>query len=228
MTISSKHLIAVLLAATVSFISPTTSQAAIVITEVMANSAHPGSGGTSNADWFEIYNNGTTTIDLTGWSWDDESEEAGTANFGSVTSLAAGQALIVTGEPEGTEASWLTDWGNPTVNLIHRDTFPGLGSGGDGLRLFDNTGALVYSVDFGVATEGVTFAYDSSGSYLGQSAEGVNGAFRATFDGAGGAGIDIGSPGFVVTAIPEPSSLAGCLILATGICCGRRKRSTVR
>ena len=47
-------------------------QGAIVITEVMSNSGN--GGGTGNGDWFEIFNSGSTAIDMTDWSWDDDDD----------------------------------------------------------------------------------------------------------------------------------------------------------
>jgi predicted extracellular nuclease len=53
----------------------------LAVSEIMA-----GSNSTAyNADWFEIYNYGDSAVDLSGYSWDDESEIAGTSTFPSVT-----------------------------------------------------------------------------------------------------------------------------------------------
>jgi len=47
----------------------------VVISEI-----HPGGSGASYAaDWFEVTNTGTTTVDITGWKFDDSSNEFGTA-----------------------------------------------------------------------------------------------------------------------------------------------------
>lgn len=53
----------------VSALCPT-AHAALVITEVMSSSGHPG--GPANGDWFELHNSGASTLDLTGYYWDDD------------------------------------------------------------------------------------------------------------------------------------------------------------
>jgi hypothetical protein len=176
----------------------------ILITEVMSSSSHPG--GTSNADWFELTNNGSSVVDITGWSWDDDSNTPGTANFGSITSIAPGESIIVTGETVGQEAAWRTDWNVPgTIQIANPGNTPGLSSGGDTLYVYDNTNTQVTTLTFGVATTGFSFEWDPSGNSLGLSVAGQNGAYVAPFNGAGAAGSDVGSPGI---AIPEPGSFA--------------------
>ncbi len=86
----------------------TSTQGAIVITELMSSSSH--GGGSNNADWFELTNTGPSLVSLVGWSWDRLSNVAGTATFGSVTSIAAGTSLIVTNETLGLESSWVSNW----------------------------------------------------------------------------------------------------------------------
>ena len=62
------------------------------VTEIMSSSAH--SNANSDGDWFEIRNNGSTSVNLNGYSWDNSSQTAGTHTFGNYV-LAAGQSLIV-------------------------------------------------------------------------------------------------------------------------------------
>lgn len=182
-------------------------QAGLIITEVMSNSDHPGGAG--NGDWFEVYNNGTSAMDLTGYSWDDDSALAGTHTFGSVSIAASGFVLVVD-EKSSNIDSWKNDvWGITAQNVVALGNstmdFSGLGSGGDSVYLYDASSNQVASVTFGDSDGGgKTFAWDASGNSLGFSADGVNGAFVAPGDGAGGAGTDIGSPGVV----PEPGTVA--------------------
>jgi hypothetical protein len=186
-------------------------RADILVTEVMSNSLHP-SDSTANDDWFELTNTGLSSIDITGWSWDDDSHTAGSAAFGSLTSIGAGQSVIITGEAKGTEAAWLADWGisGVTVVALGNATFQGLGASGDQINIYNSSNVLVTSVSFGLSTAGSTFAWDAGGNFLGISAVGQNGAFKAVSDGANaspGPGKDIGSPGYV-SPVPEPATVA--------------------
>jgi hypothetical protein len=197
------------------------SGAAIIITEVMSSSLHP-SGGSNNGDWFEITNTGNSSINVTGWSWDDSSKAPGSSNFGTLTVIAAGQSVIISEEPIASESTWLGDWGlsGVVVSTIGGASFQGLGAGGDEVNIYDDTGALVTRVTFGTATGGASFEWDTAGNPLGTSVIGENGAFRATTDGFGGAGQDVGSPGFAL--VPEPG-YAGLTFLGVISLLTRRK-----
>ncbi len=202
-------------------------QAEIRITEVMNASAHPG--GTSNGDWFELSNTGLLAVDITGWSWDDSTATAGSSGFGSITSISAGQSVIFVQETAGEEAGWLTDWGLSGVGVANLGaslpTFQDFSSAGDSLFIYDSGNSLVASAVFGAETSGFSFEWDGAGVSLGVSAIGENGAFRATGNGAGGAGIDVGSPG--TFAVPEPAS-AALLVLGGAFLFQKRRRAVAR
>ncbi|WAC20868.1 lamin tail domain-containing protein [Luteolibacter sp. SL250] len=196
--------------------------AAIIITEVMSSSLHP-SGGSNNGDWFEITNTGSSAVDLTGWTWDDSSRTPGSSNFGSLTVLGAGQSAVICEEPIGSESTWLSDWGitGVIVSNIGGSSFQGLGAGGDEVNIYDASQTLVTRATFGSATGGASFEWNTAGTSLGTSVIGENGAFRAASDGIGGAGQDVGSPGFAL--VPEPGTTG--LALAAGlVALARRNR----
>ncbi|MBX3743354.1 MAG: lamin tail domain-containing protein [Akkermansiaceae bacterium] len=197
--------------------------AAIIITEVMSSSLHP-SGGSNNGDWFEITNTGGSPIDVTGWTWDDSSRTPGSSNFGTLTVIAAGQSVIICEEPIGSESTWLGDWGlsGVVVSTIGGSSFQGLGAGGDEVNIYDAGGALVTRVIFGSATGGASFEWDMAGIPLGTSVIGENGAFRSASDGFGGAGQDVGSPGFAV--VPEPGTTGITLATGLGVLVRRSRR----
>lgn len=197
----------------------------IRITEIMNRSAHPT--GTSNGDWFELTNNGALVLDITGWSWDDSDGVAGTSGFGSITSIDAGKSIIFVQETIGAEAAWINDWGINGVSVVNlgasATAFQDFSVSGDSLNIYNGSNTLVASVTFGSGTSGYSFAWDMSGVSLGVSTIGSDGAFRAAGNGAGGAGVDVGSPGFAV--VPEPSSFllvaaGGAILLMRGV---RRK-----
>lgn len=196
-------------------------KADLVITEVMSSSAH--SSGTNNGDWFELTNTGPSSVDLSTFSWDDNSAAAGSAGFGGITSIAAGESVIVSQETVGTESSFLSDWGltgsGVQVATIGNTDFQNFSSTGDEVNVYDGSSTLVASVSFSTATQGFTFEWDTSGNSLGLSVAGENGAYVAPSDGAGGAGVDVGSPGVV----PEP---AGFVLMGIGsLLLARRRQS---
>ena len=174
-------------------------RADLVITEVMSSSSHTNTA--ANADWWELYNSGSSAIDLTGYSWDDDSQTAGSADFNGLT-IAAGGTLIICGETVGAEAAWRSIWGlDASVDVVNlgNTEFQNFGATGDGIYIYDSLNQLVTNVTFGSATAGYSFEWSPSGESLGLSVIGENGAFQAVA--SGGGGPDIGSPGVV---IPEP------------------------
>jgi hypothetical protein len=194
-------------------------RAQVRITEVDANGSSAGYG----ADWFELLNLGSTTLDLTGWKMDDNSAAFGSAvamrNNASANpfQLAPGQMAIFledgatsTGDAAlGT--AFQNAWGaNLPSNLTlyyYGGSGVGLGGGGDQVNIYDSGGSLMANVIFGASTlTGGTFdnAAELNNATLTQFSQvGVNGAFTSA------SGGEIGSPGLV----PEPSSLA---LFATG------------
>jgi len=182
----------------------------IIITEVMSNSDH--GGGPGNGDWFEVFNNGAASIDLTGFSWDDESAEPALQVFPGIV-LDPGATLLVVNESAGNIADWQAMWNLPGNALVQDNSidFAGLDADGDAIHIFDASDVEVASVTFGDSEGGgKSFEFDNTGASLDFSVAGENGAYVALNDGDGGDGIDVASPGVVV---PEPSTL-GLLGLA--------------
>jgi predicted extracellular nuclease len=122
------------------------SQALILITEVNSN----GAGG----DFFEIYNSGTTTVDLTGWRWTDRDLRAWSTGFTlNSSTLLAGETAVIpvaSASAGGTPtaiAAFKNSWGlSDSVKLIgYTGAGAGLGSG-DGVLLFNSSGNLATSL----------------------------------------------------------------------------------
>lgn len=106
----------------------------LLITEVNSNAA----GG----DFFELFNYGSTSIDLTGWKWDDDSAsfiDAGNATFPAVT-IAPGARLVVSNTTDA--AAFRSAWGLAAGVPVVTTGGPGLG-GGDMVVLFDASGKVV-------------------------------------------------------------------------------------
>ena len=178
----------------------------------------------ANGDWWELFNSGASDIDLTGYSWDDNSATAGSADFNNVT-IAAGTYLIVCQETIGAEQAWREVWGIaasvPVINLGNTE-FQNFGSTGDEVHLYSPALVELAAVTFGAATIGFSFEWDNAGTSLGLSVIGENGAFQATASGGGVTGPDVGSPG-TGAAIPEPGT-AALLVLGAAALLRRRSR----
>ena len=178
------------------------------ITEVMSSST------AVTSDWFELVNLGDTAVDLTGFRMDDSS-----ASFGSGVALAfggfGGTSVLNPGESavfiESTDiATFRATWKLPASLKVgsYGGSGVGLGSGGDGVVVFNASGVEQHRVSFGAATSGRSFTweYDSSGNLLTAaggvlSTNGVNGAVAST-----GATPDAGSPVVVNrTDVPLPA-----------------------
>ncbi|MDB4544412.1 lamin tail domain-containing protein [Akkermansiaceae bacterium] len=175
------------------------SMAQVKITEVMSSSSHLPETG-ANGDWFEITNTGASTVNLVGYSWDDDSAQSGVQVFPSYP-LPAGESAIVLNESSAD--AFLNDMWNlaGTKVFVRGDfaSFPGFGNGGDGVYLYNNFGTQIDNFVFLSATSGVSFARFTDGSAVpgGLSADGQFGATTSN-------GGDIGSPG--TAAILPPAS----------------------
>ena len=183
-------------------ISEIVAVAAVTISEVA-----PWSSGTTSvaADWFEVTNNGTSSLDITGWKVDDNSNLFTSAlALTGITSIAPGESVIFL-ETSATNAATIianfkTTWFGATVpaNLqvgSYTGAGIGLSTGGDAVNLFDALGALKANVTFGPATTNFTFnnaAGLNNTAISTLSSVGVNEAFAAVNDNP-----QIGSPGSI-------------------------------
>jgi uncharacterized protein YjiK len=205
---------AVFTLAVTDVVDETPSQADVVISEVT-----PWGSGDSpySADWFEVKNNGTSPVDITGWKMDDNSNAfANAVALRGVMSIPAGKSAVFFegNAPGSTDATiiaafsmaWFGSATLPTGFLIgaYGGSGVGLSTGGDAVNLFDASGNRITGISFGASTTGFTF--DNTAG-LGSatlplpavstlSVAGVNGAFLAAD------GIETGSPGGFV---PPPS-----------------------
>lgn len=200
-------------------------------------------------DWFELTNFGDSIVDLEGFYWDDDGPAgADGAEFGQFR-INPGESLIVLQGSNAEDAVADTFRGlyglDASVQILTEDdftgpdTFSGLSGNGDEITLFDTDpnadgadATVIDFVDFGAATEGVSFDFTSGDAAL--SVAGVNGAIAvsievSTEDEAGNIIVDtffdIGSPGVVgsaTTSVPEPGSIA--LLSVLGALAGVKRR----
>lgn len=184
----------------------------IKITEWMYNPV--GSVG----EFVEFTNFSSTSLDLTGWSFDDNTRLPGSDSLSLFGSVAAGESVIIT---EADANAFRTNWSlNSTVKIIGGIS-NNLGRS-DEINLYNNTGAL---------TDRLTFNDQGTGSVKSPRTQGVSGeAGSLSILGANNASLwvlssvgdkegsytsiggDIGSPGLTsfatVAAVPEPSTYA--------------------
>ena len=136
---------------------PCAAQADIVISEVMTSNAIYENG--EAYDWVELYNNGSKTVNLSGWFLSDNEKKPQKWSFPEGTTLKAGSFLTVfcTGD------STLSKGKNSTFYADFK-----LSYSGETLLLSDAEGTAIQllalplqygCVSYGLAPDGVTYAY---------------------------------------------------------------------
>ena len=170
------------------------------ITEVMSNSNH--SDTAANGDWFEITNTGSTAVNIAGYSFDDDDRLAGASGGFPAYVLQSGASMIVLNDASDTtfRSLWNLDLPVRVIANAEISNFPGLGSAGDEVNLFNNSGGLVDRFTFGAATEGFSFAKYNDGQSVpgGLSSNGVLGAYESDDP-----SDDVASPG-ISSDVPAP------------------------
>jgi len=163
----------------------------------------------TNLEWFELTNIGNTSINMAGWSYDDDSELAGTVDLSAFGIVAAGESVILA---EDTEANFRATWGLPALVDVIGSNTTNLGRN-DEINLYDNTFALIDRLTFGDQTfVGSIRTQNASGNPITPSALGVNDVYQWQLAVNGDAygsylstGADIGNPG--TYTVPEPSTV---------------------
>jgi hypothetical protein len=108
----------------------------VYINELMPD---PGVNGT---EWAELYNNGSSSIDIGGWSFDDAAGGSSPYTIPEGTSIGAKGFLVLYGNSTGVQ----------------------LNNGGDSARLFDSSGGLVDSIDYSSSEAGISLGRVPDGS----------------------------------------------------------------
>lgn len=191
--------------------------AGVAITEVAAW----GSGNAPyEADWFELTNTGTSTINISGWKVDDSSNSFGSAlALNGITSISAGQSVIFIESAGGSAIpSFISTWfGSGPAPLVGYYSGAGIGlsTSGDAVNIFNASGVLQANVSFGASDATSPYqTFDNAAGVNGVittlSVVGQNGAFLAAND-----ITEIGSPG-TIAAVPEPENYA-LLIAGLGL-----------
>ena len=200
-----------------------------------------------NGEFVEFTNIGNTPIDMTGWSYDDDSQIASPSSpTGSSTEaldlspfgvVQPGESVIIT---EFLEADFRLNWSLPASIKVIGEYTNNLGRG-DQINLFDNNGILVDSLTYGDQVfPGSIRTQGRSGVPTNLGALGADDVFQWEFaDTISGGGIfdltsiyggqgfrtsitgDTGNPGYFF--IPTPSSAA--LLALGGLIAARRRRA---
>jgi predicted extracellular nuclease len=198
----------------------TSAQAQMRITEWMYNG--------TNGEFIEFTNLGTSAIDMTGWSFDDDSRTPGTVSLSTYGTVAAGESVILT--DAATAASFRSAWTLSDAVKVIAGNPANLGRN-DEINLYTPTGGQADQLTFGDQNiTGCIRTQNISGNPAPPSVIGTNNVLSwklsfvgDTFGSHTSTGGDIGNPGF--NAVPEPSSLVLLLIGLVGLIGLRRFRS---
>ncbi|KAA3649454.1 MAG: PEP-CTERM sorting domain-containing protein [Proteobacteria bacterium] len=182
------------------------SVADIQITEWM----YSGNGG----EFIEFTNMGASAVDFTGWSYDDDSRQAGVFDLSGFGWVGVGESVIIT---EADAAAFRADWSLVASVKVLGGYTNNIGRG-DEINLFDASGSLIDRFAYGdqiyagtVRTQNAT-GNPLSAADLAATTVTANWVLASAGDRFGSyvsTRGDIGNPGFYVAApVPEPETYA--------------------
>jgi len=177
-------------------------QAQVQITEWLYNTS----------EFIEFTNLGSTAVNFTGWSFDDDSRVAGTVSLSAFGWVAAGESVILA---EQSAAAFRSAWGLDASVKVIGGNATNLGRE-DEINLYDASGQLVDRLTYGDQTRGTVRADTASGNPLSLEALAQTvptGWVMASPGDAFGSRLAtngaIGNPGyFALSPVPEPASYA--------------------
>ena len=198
-------------------VSPLALRAEVIITELMYNAA----GSDTDHEWAEIFNTGTTAVNIGGWQFGDAADSQWATAFPANTILQPQQALVLTSNTTIFDAQW-----GSGINRIQVGSFPPLANTpssnnerpslrNTSLQIID---AVTYNENFlssvdawpkidaysdshsiFVVPQGLTAAGNDLGRYWKPSVRGAYGGIFRNVDGE-----NHGSPGVVQTVPQTP------------------------
>lgn len=151
-----------------------------------------------NGEFVEITNIGANAIDLTGWSFDDDSNTAGSFAIGALGTLAAGESAIIT---EATAADFRAAWNLCAAARIVGGNGQNLGRN-DIINLYDGSGTRIDTLRFGDQNFPGSIRTQNVAGWVSAAGLGADAIAQWTLASAGDAESsrasvagDIGSPG---------------------------------
>jgi len=174
-----------------------------------------------NGEFVEFTNVGAVPVDMTGWSYDDDSQVPGVFSLSGFGVVQPGESVIIT---EASAPSFRSAWNLPAWVKVLGGYTNNLGRN-DEINLFDAGNQLVDRLTYGDQSfPGSIRTQNRSGNPITPAALGANDVYQWTLSVVGdefgsyaSTGGDIGNPGVY---IPEPSALA---LLALGVLAVRRR-----
>lgn len=175
------------------------------------------SGG-SLGEYIEITNLGSSSVDFTGWSFDDSSRTAGAFSITSLGIVGAGASAIIT---EGDAELFRTGWSIAADVHIVGGNNQNLSNGGDEMNIYDASNALVDRLTYPSGTV-ATISSNGPLSQLGLNnfAGWLQSSVGDSFGSHTSTGGDIGNPGSY-NAVPEPATLS---VIGLGLAAIVRRR----
>jgi len=192
------------------------SHAGIYITEWMYD-------GTLNGEFVEFTNVGPTPINMTGWSYDDDSRIPGEFDLSGFGTVLPGESVLIT---EDTASAFRTKWSLPASVKVLGGVTNNLGRN-DEINLFDADGNLVDRLTYGDNTyaPGSIRTQRFSGNPSTPAALGANDVWQwqlsfvgDSFGSYTSTAGNVGNPGVY---IPEPATL---VLMALGVAALLRRR----
>lgn len=188
-----------------------TASAQVRITEWM----YSGSDG----EFIEITNTGPTAVDMTGWSFDDNTRAAGSLSLAAFGILQPGQSAIIS---ELSEAVFRANWNLPAWVPVIGGNIENLGRS-DEVNIYNGTtliDRLTYNDQAGLGPRTNEFSGITLPANWGANTAGVwfLSAVGDAYGSYAGVNGSVGSPGFVPT--PGAAAVLGLGLVAAG----RRRR----
>ncbi len=126
-----------------AYFEPVTSvEEQVVINEINYKSPNDFDSG----DWIELYNNGSQTVDLSGWVLADEGDPEKVFVFSNGTYLYPGQYLVVASKISTFRSVF------PSIRNVIGDLSFGLSGSGETIWLYNNSGVLIDQVRYDIRT----------------------------------------------------------------------------
>ncbi|TWU26075.1 lamin tail domain-containing protein [Bythopirellula polymerisocia] len=187
--------------------------AEVIISEIM----YDPQGSDTNKEWVELFNTGSSAVDLGGWTLEDIQDGSVSSVIQSGVVLLPSQALVLTGD----SALFDVNWGLG-INRLQLSSFPTLANTpsptNEIIAIRDHLGIVRdqvnYDDEFGwpdlVGSDGESIFLRPNALSASQNDDGTNwlpsmtGLYGAFFTSMGGLGENHGSPGYVERQIQEP------------------------